>query len=363
MAPRDFGSVLAFLRKRRKRRAVRVFISYTSRHDADKQLAEKIFNFLESHGADAFFAPVSIEPGDEWRNVLRRRINDCTHFVTIVSEASIHSEEVTKEIRQASERLVARDDLDIVPIEYGNPSFNPFSSKQVIKMTGSDVRQVCAKLLKLLRISPRPAPRAAAGPLVPLLCNREEQEEAVDAILTGDDALETPAVFFIGGFEDDNGESFIDRIIELNLGAGMAAERPPRIHIPWNGGWTRISGLQALRTLIWRKFELPEGEPTATHFARHVSALPSPVFVVTHKLHADEWSIDDTAWIVGKYLDFWDDAAQAETKPLFVLFFQIVYASSSGDTPAPSPSAIRSAIKGVVSAKKRKLRCKVLRDL
>lgn len=359
-------SKLAFFRARRQRRAVSVFISYTERHVADRTVAEKIHNALTASGAISFLAPLSIEAGDTWRTTLRRNIEDCTHFVPIVSEASIHSEEVMKEIEQAVERQRAGGDLRFVPILYGKPSRNPFAPTQAILLADNDLAPVITRLMKTIGIAPRRSNRPAAGRLVPLLCNREEQEDAVDAILNGAAEEQTlPAAFFVCGVEDDNAESFIDRIVALKLVDDIASEPPRQVRIPWRGGMTQTAGPRALRTLVWNKFDWPmplaPAEPCAALLAQHAGALPERVVVVTHTLHADEWS-DTTGPLLADYLDFWDAASDANPRPLFILFFEIVYASGDGDTPAPSPAVIRAAIKAAL-AKPRRIRTNLLRDL
>ncbi|MEA2491494.1 MAG: hypothetical protein QOH21_3286, partial [Acidobacteriota bacterium] len=377
MAFQHLRSKLAFLRPKRPTGGIHVFISYTGRHPGDEKLAQDICRFLGTHDVKVFVAPLSIDPGADWRATLRQTIERCSHFVIIVSEASMNSTQVAQEIRQASDRFIERGDMRIVPILYGRPSNNPFSALQAISYRnyssfapidydgGGDFQILSRRLLQSLGLpSHLGGPKVFGGSITPLLCNREFQEDTVDAVLGGDSSPgAAPAAFFLGGREEDNPDSFVRRIVETKLVPYAGNSRPARIDIPWHGGWTLTSGPPALRNLLFRAFTFPLADPSPEAFRKHVAALADPVVVVNHALQADEWSADHSPQVISAYLDFWDVVSDLEKKPLFILFFQILYASEDGDSPAPSPSAIRRALSDAVSAGKRRMRVTLLRDL
>jgi hypothetical protein len=360
---------LGFLLARRAQRTRRVFVSYTGRHPADEELAKRIHDALRSRAVSVFVAPLSIEPGSEWRSALRRELANCSHFVVVVSEASMRSDEVSSEIRFICERR--RDHVRVVPILYGRPTANPFAAIQGIPFRNysafapmeissrDEVRHLCDRLFKLLGVPTTGATGALQGRVVPLLCDREEQEDAIDVLLAQPSA--EPCAFFIGGREEDNGDSFVERIVFTKLTAGGLAARPARIRIPWHGGWTRHSGLHALRALLFEKLALPIGDVSAAAFASHASALPDSVIVLTHTLYGDEWNMTETPKILSAYLDFWDTVCSSGSTAQFVLFFLIIY-PPDGDTPAPSPAAIRASVSGTI-ARRRRVRAALLRDL
>jgi hypothetical protein len=361
---------LSVRRVRRAQRATRVFVSYTGRHPADEELAKRIHDALRARAVSVFVAPLSIEPGSEWRSALRKELAECSHFVVVVSEASMRSEEVISEIRFICERR--RDQVRVVPILYGRLSANSFADIQGIPFRNysafapieissrDEVRHVCDRLLKLLGVATPGAARGALhGRVVPLLCDREEQEDAIDALLAHPSPAE-PCAFFIGGREEDNGDSFVERIVITKLTPGGLAARPAQIRIPWHGGWSRHSGPRALTALLFEKLALPTGDISAAAFARHASALPDPVIVLTHTLYGDEWSITETPKILSAYLNFWDKVSSSGATARFVLFFLIIY-PPDGDTPAPSPAAIRASLSSTIA--RRRVRATLVRDL
>jgi len=374
MSIRDLQSKFTFLRTRRAARTTRVFISYTGRHPADEELTRKIYDLLRGYDVSVFVAPLSIEAGSDWRAVLRREIAACSHFVLIVSEASMRSEEVNAEIQLVCHGPRRRGELTVVPILYGRASTNPFGALQAIhyrnysaftpiELTGhDDFRQLSDRLLAVIGVPGQIRRGPAAGRVVPLLCDREEQEDAVDAVLAELSSPSdcTPVAFFVGGLEDDNPDSFIERIIVTKLDGLAGGARPPRIRIPWRGGWTERSGPRALRALLFQKLGFPDDDHSSAVFAAKLATLPHSVIVLTHTLHADEFHLVETTAVLNDYLQFWEMAAKAERKPFFILFFQILY-SPAGQTPAPSSAAIRNALNRTI-ARRQNVRTALLRD-
>ena len=75
-----------------------VFISYNS---ADKQVADAVCHYLEEQRLRCFIAPRDIVPPD-WAGSISAAIEHSQAFVIVVSENSIHSNEVAKEITLAT---------------------------------------------------------------------------------------------------------------------------------------------------------------------------------------------------------------------------------------------------------------------
>lgn len=77
-----------------------VFISYSKK---DEKIAHEIFEGLERKDIKCWFAPRDINVGENWANQIVTAIEQSTNFVVILSENSMKSNEVLKELTLASE--------------------------------------------------------------------------------------------------------------------------------------------------------------------------------------------------------------------------------------------------------------------
>ena len=73
-------------------------IAFLSHADKDKIMAEKIAEELKKHHYDVFVAHRDIDPGSDWENVLKQRIDECDLFLILLSanfkQADYASQEV-----------------------------------------------------------------------------------------------------------------------------------------------------------------------------------------------------------------------------------------------------------------------------
>lgn len=92
-----------------------VFISYNS---ADKQIAEAVCHYIEARRLRCFIAPRDIRNSD-WAGCIDAAIKSAKAFVVVVSESSIISNEVAKEIT-----LATRVSNYIFPIRIDNSELN-----------------------------------------------------------------------------------------------------------------------------------------------------------------------------------------------------------------------------------------------
>jgi len=98
-----------------------VFISHTTTDNRDFALAHKLAAGLRSADVKAWIAPESIPAGDLWEEALVNAVmNQCTHFLLILSEASMQSTWVQKEISMALER--SGSGMLIFQLKMGKPS-------------------------------------------------------------------------------------------------------------------------------------------------------------------------------------------------------------------------------------------------
>lgn len=97
-----------------------VFISHTTRDQRDLALAKKIARGLALRGVQSWIAPTSIPSGDEWeRGIVSGVMEKATHFLVILSAASIQAEWVLEEIKLAKERYETSKDIIIFPLVTG----------------------------------------------------------------------------------------------------------------------------------------------------------------------------------------------------------------------------------------------------
>jgi hypothetical protein len=97
-----------------------VFISHTTHDQRDRDLAHCIANVLTERGARVWIAPESIAIGDEWQpHLVAAVLEECTHFVVILSAASIQADWVMKEIGLARERYSDGRPLKVLSIRAG----------------------------------------------------------------------------------------------------------------------------------------------------------------------------------------------------------------------------------------------------
>ncbi len=79
-----------------------VFISYTTRGDAD--YAQRLCDILEAAGVGCWIAPRDIEQGKDWADIIPNAISQSKLMALLVSDASMGSEEIKKEINLANSR-------------------------------------------------------------------------------------------------------------------------------------------------------------------------------------------------------------------------------------------------------------------
>ncbi|WP_164009912.1 TIR domain-containing protein [Pyxidicoccus trucidator] len=99
-----------------------VFISHTTRDPRDAALARSLELGLRERGAKVWIAPRSIPVGAEWEpHLVQGLMEQSTHFLVLLSAASVTSEWVLKEIELARKRYAASGPLRILPLRLGEP--------------------------------------------------------------------------------------------------------------------------------------------------------------------------------------------------------------------------------------------------
>jgi hypothetical protein len=97
-----------------------VFFSHSTHDMRDSILAHKLATGLASQGVKVWIAPESIPPGERWEEALVAAIIEkSTHFVVIISESSIRSAWVLREVDFIRQRSLRDADVKILPLRMG----------------------------------------------------------------------------------------------------------------------------------------------------------------------------------------------------------------------------------------------------
>ena len=75
-----------------------IFISYSSK---DASLANKLVSYVEEHGYNCWIAPRDITSGEDYTDLINNAIKSCMAVIIIVSDKSIRSQWVKKELTTA----------------------------------------------------------------------------------------------------------------------------------------------------------------------------------------------------------------------------------------------------------------------
>jgi TIR domain-containing protein len=79
-------------------RRPRVFLSYS---EADRELANEIYQGFQEGGIDCYMARHNLSPGDVWPDELRKNLRSCLEFVVLLTRNSASSPWVQKEVGAA----------------------------------------------------------------------------------------------------------------------------------------------------------------------------------------------------------------------------------------------------------------------
>ncbi|MGC2032915.1 MAG: TIR domain-containing protein [Steroidobacteraceae bacterium] len=134
--------------------AVEVFISYAS-HDA--AVANAVVEILERHGITCWIAPRDVVPGSLYADEIVGAINDAKAVVLVLSEHSLASPHVGKEIERASSkrRRIITLHIDSAPLTRAFEYF--LSESQWVDVGNAGIEAAAAKLVVGVRRQLNPA--------------------------------------------------------------------------------------------------------------------------------------------------------------------------------------------------------------
>lgn len=100
---------------------IRLFISHTTQDHRDAQLAHKLAEGLRSWGVKVWIAPDSIPAGEQWEPaIVAAVLEQCTHFLVILSDSSTLSPWVLREISLAQTRHQSGEPFRVLPLRMGH---------------------------------------------------------------------------------------------------------------------------------------------------------------------------------------------------------------------------------------------------
>ena len=138
----------------------RVFISYAS-HDA--AAAQEVCSALEAAGLPCWVAPRDVKAGALYADAIVRAISSARAFVLVMSESSINSSHVGKEIERASSKKcpVIALRIDAAPL---TPALEYFlSESQWVEAQVGNYKAAYAKLIDAIREIEQPVPGVVPG--------------------------------------------------------------------------------------------------------------------------------------------------------------------------------------------------------
>ncbi len=138
----------------KKSKIAKVFIS-TSHREPDIGLARKFKQKLENLGHNIFLAKESIEIGEEWQSRLYEELNSCDYLLLLLSENSVKSEMVEKEVECVKNRQKGSNTTPtILPIRVNLPyNVNYDLSKQLEEIHQLDWESEADTLMIVEKIS------------------------------------------------------------------------------------------------------------------------------------------------------------------------------------------------------------------
>jgi TolB-like protein len=137
--------------------AARVFISYAS---PDAAVAAALVDALEQHGVACWIAPRDVDAGALYADAIVRAIGSAKAFILVLSENSIASSHVGKEVERASSkrRTIFALRIDAAPL---TPALEYFlSESQWVEVQAGKMQPAYAKLIDAIRKSASASPGA-----------------------------------------------------------------------------------------------------------------------------------------------------------------------------------------------------------
>jgi len=171
--PDDEGFVSSVAIRATTEPRVRVFLSYKRGANPDESLASEIYAALSRQ--HEVFIDRSMKIGVEWARELERQIDTSDFLIVLLSEASVHSEMVAKEVEYAYRRNQRTGKSRLLPVRVSYAEALPYTVspyldriQQALWQSDGDTQHVIGQLLDAVSdIAPLPEPPLITAPVVP----------------------------------------------------------------------------------------------------------------------------------------------------------------------------------------------------
>jgi hypothetical protein len=342
---------------------LKVFISYSHK---DKDLLAELNAQLATMRHLALieqWTDNEIQPGTEWEPDIWAHFNAADILVLLISADFLNSYYCYQKEFEAAEQRHRRNEVIMVPVivracdwkdgrldrlqclcaekpvaVYGD---HPTDRDSAWTLVVTELRKVVTKKASAPKVRPADDDEDSEGDLVPLLCNRQAQEqllfekffEAVPGV---------PQIYFLPGREDAVHASFVNRVQSSLVPRLLGEEfetlrhRTQMIGAEWVQKPPTGKELPYLTAkLAWQIDAKLKAD--AASLKKHPK-LADNVVIIQHRLYAKYWN-DKAPGLLRDYISFWSKAADERERPLIMIFFNVIFEGSAG-SEAPEFTAL-----------------------
>jgi hypothetical protein len=176
------------------------------------------------------------------------------------------------------------------------------------------------------------------GDLVPLLCNRQSQEELLFEKFIGA-APGAPQIYFLPGAQDAVHSSFVERVQYEILPRLLGEESESFRHLTQSicAEWAQKppSGKELGYLTAKMAWQIDARLKADAGLIKKHPRIARGVVIIQHRLYAKHWN-DKTPGLLRDYVAFWSKAADDKDRPLFLIFFHVIFEDGA---PAEVPPA------------------------
>lgn len=304
---------------------MRIFISYSGRHQYDGDVARSIAEALALRHVDYFLDQKSLRVGDDIVQEIRLAIEkSCTHLLLLASFASEKVSWVHDELALARENGLNLIPMIIAARENEVPEF-----VRGLKTLYAPLRQEVATLFRHLGLGEPPDSEEGQeidAEFLPVLCNRRDEQTAFEQALDESERKLSGAPKFcclVGDYRARH-DLFVIRVREgvlatfaRFLGAAGAPGTIRSIEINWPVKWPRRHRLLPLIESISKCLNRPWPQAeqlTAQGIASLVRGLRESVLLIVHPIPPERW-LPETSKLLFDYLAMWRDVVAAMRHP------------------------------------------------
>jgi hypothetical protein len=330
---------------------LKVFISYSHK---DRDLLAELnaqLATLRNLALIEQWTDNEIQPGTEWEPDIWSHFNSADILILLISADFLNSYYCYRKEFEAAEQRHHRNEVRLLPVIvracdwkdgrldrlqclcadkpialYGA---NPTDRDPAWTLVVTEIRKV------VTRMASAPKPKSASsgddedseGDLVPLLCDRQSQEQLLFEKFIGA-TPGVPQIYFLPGLEDAVHASFVTRVQYDILPKLLGEESESLRHLTQSicAEWVQKppSGKELnylTAKLAWQIDARLKPDPVL--IKKHPKIARGIVFI-QHRLYAKHWN-DKTTGLLRDYVAFWSKAANDEERPLFLIFFNVIF--------------------------------------